>query len=458
VKLAASVADRMVADMAELGWPEGTVLGSEPELLERYGVSRAVFREAVRLLEHKQMARMRRGPGGGLVITAPTLESVIDTVAVYFFYANARVDQVTEARIALEEIVAEKATSQLTEQDTVALRHLAQRERDGTNADHREFHTLLAAITKNPALEMFVSLLSRLHYLSFPDITRTGRDAVAASVRAHVAIIDAVLAGDEGLARHRMRTHLEAEAEYLNRRRRSRQLLDPRVLRSLEPGSKRGEQVAREIFVEVTNAGWPVGRLLGSEADLMERYGVSRAVLREAIRLLEHHQIATMRRGPGGGLFVSEPGVESATAGLALVLERWGIKAADLVELRIALELTIIELVVKGLNDGGASRLLHAFEVERDAASSADAVLDVGHDLHGVLAGMVDNPVFELLTLVLIQLTRMHHLPPPKSLRAVWSEAVNAHAAIVEAVVDRDLELARSRMRRHLDALPTWVH
>jgi DNA-binding GntR family transcriptional regulator len=40
----------------------------------------------------------------------------------------------------------------------------------------------------------------------------------------------------------------------------------------------------------------------------------------------------------------------------------------------------------------------------------------------------------------------------------VWSEAVNAHAAIVEAVVDHDLELARSRMRRHLDALRTWVH
>ena len=34
-KLAANVADRIVADVAELGWPEDAVLGSEAELLDR---------------------------------------------------------------------------------------------------------------------------------------------------------------------------------------------------------------------------------------------------------------------------------------------------------------------------------------------------------------------------------------------------------------------------------------
>lgn len=45
----------------------GQSLGPEAELLDRYQVSRAVFREAVRILEHQQIARTRRGPGGGLV-------------------------------------------------------------------------------------------------------------------------------------------------------------------------------------------------------------------------------------------------------------------------------------------------------------------------------------------------------------------------------------------------------
>lgn len=38
---------------------------SEPELVAELGVSRAVFREAVRLLERDEIGRMRRGPGGG---------------------------------------------------------------------------------------------------------------------------------------------------------------------------------------------------------------------------------------------------------------------------------------------------------------------------------------------------------------------------------------------------------
>jgi DNA-binding FadR family transcriptional regulator len=129
VKLATTVADRIVADIAALGWPDGEVLGSEPELLERYGVSRAVFREAVRLLEHQQVARMRRGPGGGLVVAAPTPDSIIDPVVVYLFYEHTRVDHVAEARIALEEAVAELAPARVTEEDIAALRDLAARER-----------------------------------------------------------------------------------------------------------------------------------------------------------------------------------------------------------------------------------------------------------------------------------------------------------------------------------------
>ncbi len=55
-KRAAKVADLIIEDVMALGWPVGDVLGSETDLLERYQVSRAVFREAVRLVEHQQVA------------------------------------------------------------------------------------------------------------------------------------------------------------------------------------------------------------------------------------------------------------------------------------------------------------------------------------------------------------------------------------------------------------------
>jgi DNA-binding FadR family transcriptional regulator len=433
------------------------VLGSEAELLARYGVSRAVFREAVRLVEHAQIARMRRGPGGGLVVTAPTMDSVIDAVAVYLFYAHARVDHVVEARLAVEETVAELATQRLTEDDIVRLRNQAEREQSRSTADPRELHVELAVMTKNPALAFSVSLLNRLAMLQTPDLSRIGRDEALASRRAHLGIIEAVVAGDEGVASHRMRTHLEAEAEYLNRRRSSRRRLDASLLRSLEHSDKLGERVARALFLEVTAAGWPVGDFLGSEAELMARFGVSRAVLREAVRLLEHHQIATMRRGPGGGLFVAQPGVDGTVRAVAVLMERGGISATNLFELRRALELTTVELAVKRLDEQGEESLFRALEVER-AAGSLEEFVHVGHDLHDVLAGIPRNPVLELLTRVVTQLTRLHAgMPPGRTTPPSSSDVQRTHEAIVKAIVDRDTELAGHRMRRHLDALMAWV-
>src|SRR5207302_309872 len=126
-KLAAQVARRIENDIIVAGWPVGAVLGSEGELLERYGVSRAVFREAVRLVEHKQVARMRRGPGGGLVVTEPSVQTVTDAVTVYFTFKGVRLDEVFEARVALEETVTRLAPTRLSEPNMEELRLLAER-------------------------------------------------------------------------------------------------------------------------------------------------------------------------------------------------------------------------------------------------------------------------------------------------------------------------------------------
>ncbi len=454
-KLASTVADRMVDDIARLGWPEGEVVGSEPELLARYGVSRAVFREAVRLVEHRHVARMRRGPGGGLVVTAPSVDAVADAVSVYLFYVGAEIDDVFEARLPLEEAAAELAPARLAEGHIAELRELVAAERAGRVTDHREMHRLVAAITGNPALEFFVELLNRVTLLYLPRDAKLSPRTLSEAAAAHAAIADAILSGDEGLARHRMRRHLEAEAEYLRARRPSRRRLAD-LSEAVGRSDKRAEATARQIFGEVTAAGWPVGELLGSEADLMARYDVSRAVLREAVRVLEHHQVARMRRGPGGGLFVAEPGVEAVTDAVALQVDRQGIAPPHLFEVRGAVEMAVLDRVIATLDDAGAATLRRALEVER--AASRDEFAVVGHDLHNVLAAVAANPVLELLTQVLIRITRFHTSAPPGAPDELPTQDVIAvHGRIVEAILAGDHELARHRMRRHLDALVDWV-
>ena len=121
-KRAAKVADLIVEDVLTLGWPVGEVLGSEADLLERYRVSRAVLREAVRLVEHQRVARTRRGPGGGLVITEPTVGAVSDAVVLYLHRVGATLDEICETRIILEEMACELAAERTDEADLAALR------------------------------------------------------------------------------------------------------------------------------------------------------------------------------------------------------------------------------------------------------------------------------------------------------------------------------------------------
>src|SRR3546814_17979498 len=46
----------------------GEVLGSSGEIARRYGLGRETMLGAVRLLEDQGIARMRRGPGGGVTV------------------------------------------------------------------------------------------------------------------------------------------------------------------------------------------------------------------------------------------------------------------------------------------------------------------------------------------------------------------------------------------------------
>jgi DNA-binding FadR family transcriptional regulator len=455
-KLAATVAKRIVGDIIASGWPVGQVLGSEAELLKQYGVSRAVFREAVRLLEHQQMARMRRGPGGGLVVTEPTIETIIDSARLYLYRVDAHLDEVFETRLVLEGLVTQLAPGRLDEAGLEGLRRLVREEEEGIVTDRRALHAFLASGTKNLALELFVELLNRVSLLYFADATRLTSKTVNESLRAHAQIAEAVIDGNEDLALLRMRKHLSAEAAFIRSRRSTRQLLKPVVAINGPPGSKRGEEVAREIFASVLQEGLAPKQFIGSEPDLMDRYGVSRAIIREAARLLEHHDIAGMRRGPGGGLFVLAPSIDAVTNVVALFLERHGISVADVFELRMGVELAIVDVVIDKMNASGAKCLHEALQQEV-AAADQDFTIAV-HDLHETIASISGNRVLELVSLVLIRLSHLHEASvlSSRDRRKLGTEVTRTHGALAEALIARDRQLAKHRMARHLEVLSTF--
>lgn len=73
------LAAHILREIRQSRWPVGEKLGNEPALLARYGVSRATFRQAIRLLEEYSAVETKRGPKGGVLIASPSAALVNDT-------------------------------------------------------------------------------------------------------------------------------------------------------------------------------------------------------------------------------------------------------------------------------------------------------------------------------------------------------------------------------------------
>jgi DNA-binding FadR family transcriptional regulator len=208
------------------------------------------------------------------------------------------------------------------------------------------------------------------------------------------------------------------------------------------------ERIAYRLEREIVAAGFPVGHVLGSEADLMTRLQISRAVLREAVRVLEHHGVATMRRGPSGGLVVTPPPNSAAVLASSLMLEFMNASPQHVFEARSALDLKCAELAAERIDEAGIALLRKTLALARDTQATGGLG---DHTTHMVLAELSGNPAMVLFVEALAQLSRTGRG------RTATPEAAadvrRAHDRIAEAVIAGDASLARFRMRAHLSAI-----
>ncbi|MFF3377109.1 FadR/GntR family transcriptional regulator [Streptomyces sp. NPDC002680] len=471
-KLAAQTAQRIEATVIRQGWPVGESLGSEVDLRERLGVSRAVLREAVRLVEHHQVARMRRGPNGGLIVCAPDAGPATRAMVIYLEYVGTSVTDLLQARQLLEPIAAGLAADRITEEGIATLRATLDSELahwdDPSVHSQDPLHPVLGQLSGNPVLHLFIDVLTRLTARYAHTSRRTSKAEMHAaketSHRAHRAVVEAVIADDGARAQTELTAHLESVAAWIEKHRVRRgqriagNVIEPELVEGLR--AKLAEVVASRIHDDIAARGWQIGMVLGSEADLLARYGISRAVLREAVRLLEYHSVARMRRGPGGGLVVTAPEPQASIDTMALFLEYQGVTADDLRIVRNAIELGIIARVTARHAAGDTEVVERLTKAVRWATEGPADDLRKADLFHSELAALSDNPVLSLFLAIITELFRRHasghDRPLPGDTAA--EEVQHVHQRILDAIVQGDAGVARHRMGRHLDALIPWWH
>lgn len=133
------------------------------------------------------------------------------------------------------------------------------------------------------------------------------------------------------------------------------------------------------------------GHRLPSEPDLAMQLGVSRPMLREALKALEVSGYLEVRRGYGGGRFVSAPEAEEFVSIKAAPLSTLDVEARHVMDVRLAVEPMAARLAAAAHDSTDLGRALRKLGT---AGSRPARVVDALVQYHLALVECSGNPVF----------------------------------------------------------------
>ena len=199
------------------------------------------------------------------------------------------------------------------------------------------------------------------------------------------------------------------------------------------------------------------GQMLPAERELMEEFGISRTVAREAVKILGGKGLieALPRHRP----VVKRPDYGTLLGVLGglvkhLIGEPGGVK--QIFDVRIFVEAALVRLAAQNAEKGDIANLRQALEENEACIHESDAFYDTDMAFHQVLYTIPRNPVFVAINRSFNDWLDWHWRQMPR-LPERNARNFEAHKAIFEAIRDRDPDQAEMVLRRHLDDAWTQV-
>lgn len=220
------------------------------------------------------------------------------------------------------------------------------------------------------------------------------------------------------------------------------------------------EEVIDQLNEALAKGTWGVGDRLPTEQRLTEELGVSRTVVREAVRALVHLGVLETRQGAGTYVVsTADPGPLLRRLGMADVREVF--------EVQLGFDVQAARLAAARRTDADLRRL-RALLAARNAASSPEEFARADADYHLAVVEAADNAV--LLECYRFFVGRLHdglHAlrsqdtvresgpgPHEDLLAAIGAGDAQAAAAAAEAAIRPSLDALDAPERRAADARP----
>jgi len=197
------------------------------------------------------------------------------------------------------------------------------------------------------------------------------------------------------------------------------------------------------------------GEALPSEMELASQLGVSRPVVREALRALQSSGFVEIRRGIKGGAFVGDAARLGLGDNLADLIRLRRVTVAHLYQVRAHLEPEVCRLAALNASDDQLEKISRMLEEYR-AADSDDQRVTLNARFHRLIARACGNPLYGLIMDSIMDFTEgfVRTIKPQGRLLHNDQE----HVQILDALLARDAEAAERLMRGHAESIDREMH
>jgi len=219
------------------------------------------------------------------------------------------------------------------------------------------------------------------------------------------------------------------------------------------------QRVADELRRIIVGGDLADGEPLGNEAELIERFGVSRPSLREALRILEAEGLISVQRGVLGGVVARRPDPRVAARSAALVLQSRNVLLADVLSARNIIEPSAVRIIAAGAGRARAAEHLRTFiSTEADVVEDPEAFAVANARFHEELVRLAGNETLTILMEMLNEVieravTVVSRVDGAGRSVSVRRRGIRSQERLAALIEDGDIDGADAHWQQHMAAV-----
>jgi GntR family transcriptional regulator, transcriptional repressor for pyruvate dehydrogenase complex len=227
-------------------------------------------------------------------------------------------------------------------------------------------------------------------------------------------------------------------------------MLEGSAIEPLEREQRLYERVVEKVLELISSGAWKPGFRLPPEQKLSEAFGVSRTVVREAVKALEARGVLESATGSGVSVRAADFNMLSRSFQTYIQLSNQDDFEIRLNEVRRVLEVEMVALAANRATPEQKAQLRQICEQMRAGDKNAQQMAELDFRLHMTMAEATQNELFKVLLAPLINQLRDHITLTWQGFPRPVNIVHEQHEAIVTAVESGDPEAARQTMVKHL--------